>query len=307
MSDYLDKITNGSEADIDNGPVEARRGDESKISAAESSFAEDADERNKKLTVAMHKKARRKDAIARTFRGILLFFVVTAVGLVAVSHFGDKKTIERQAALLHKKVAEVNDLETEVTSLTNRIESIKTKDDMAKRDLEAYISKKHPTVSKVLAREIAAQTARLSKKYNVPFPLIVGIEEVESGFKPWAVSKAGARGLMQVMPAWVKKGKDGRNKLNMDIDKNDLYDVEPNLTAGIKVFKIHLAEANNNINQALYYYVGRDRKYAGAVFNAMGRFVTFRSTLDTSLTDDEDERESEKPPVHKNPTQQGYR
>ncbi len=69
--------------------------------------------------------------------------------------------------------------------------------------------------------------------------LVLGLMEVESGFSKYAVSSAGARGYMQVMPFWVKVlGRPGDNlfhaRLNvrygcvilrhyLDIEKGDYY------------------------------------------------------------------------------------
>ena len=69
--------------------------------------------------------------------------------------------------------------------------------------------------------------------------LVLGLIQVESGFKKYAVSSAGARGLMQVMPFWIKvigRGDDNlfhlRTNLRygctilrhyLDIEKGDLY------------------------------------------------------------------------------------
>lgn len=69
--------------------------------------------------------------------------------------------------------------------------------------------------------------------------LVLGLIQVESGFKKYAVSAAGARGFMQVMPFWVKvigRGDDNlfhlRTNLRygctilrhyLDIEKGDLY------------------------------------------------------------------------------------
>jgi soluble lytic murein transglycosylase-like protein len=69
--------------------------------------------------------------------------------------------------------------------------------------------------------------------------LVLGIIHVESGFKKYAVSKAGARGLMQVMPFWVNLIGEGEHNLfhlrtnirygcvilrhYLDIEKGDLY------------------------------------------------------------------------------------
>lgn len=69
--------------------------------------------------------------------------------------------------------------------------------------------------------------------------LVLGVILVESGFKKYAVSKAGARGLMQVMPFWVGLIGEGEHNLfhlrtnirygsvilrhYLDIEKGDLY------------------------------------------------------------------------------------
>jgi soluble lytic murein transglycosylase-like protein len=69
--------------------------------------------------------------------------------------------------------------------------------------------------------------------------LVLGLIEVESGFKKYAVSRVGARGYMQVMPFWVKEiGATGQNLFHLrvnlrygctilrhylDIEKGDLY------------------------------------------------------------------------------------
>jgi soluble lytic murein transglycosylase-like protein len=69
--------------------------------------------------------------------------------------------------------------------------------------------------------------------------LVLGLIQVESGFKKYAVSRAGAHGYMQVMPFWVKLiGARGDNLFSMrknirygcvilrhylDIEKGDLY------------------------------------------------------------------------------------
>ena len=178
--------------------------------------------------------------------------------------------------------------------LEEKLNRLKTKEGLAQRDLEEYIIKKYRVVPKIVAKEVSAQTVKLTKEEAVPFSLIVGIMEVESQFKPWLVSKKDARGLMQVMPFWVKN-----QKVDLGLkSKYDLHDIGVNIKAGIAVFKIHLKEANNDVNQGLYLYVGKDRTYANKVFNAMGKFEVFRSTLDTTLRDEENQENSEAPPAN---------
>ena len=186
-------------------------------------------------------------------------------------------------------VARVIALTEEKKILEETLARLKTKEGLAQRDLEEYILKKYRVIPKIVAKEVATQMVKLTKEEGVPFSLIVGIAEVESQFKPWLISKKGARGLMQVMPFWVTN-----KKVDLGIgSKYDLHDIETNIRAGIAVFKIHLKEANNDVNQGLYLYVGKDRTYANKVFNAMGKFEVFRSTLDTTLRDEEDQENGE--------------
>jgi soluble lytic murein transglycosylase-like protein len=68
-------------------------------------------------------------------------------------------------------------------------------------------------MSRRLAKRIPDRTVRLQLLKSVQYEairagldpqLVLGIIDVESGFRKYAVSAAGARGYMQVMPFWVK-------------------------------------------------------------------------------------------------------
>lgn len=53
----------------------------------------------------------------------------------------------------------------------------------------------------------ARELLLVGEKYDLAPRLLAAIVEVESGFNPWAVSRVGARGLMQLMPAvWTSFG-----------------------------------------------------------------------------------------------------
>jgi len=165
---------------------------------------------------------------------------------------------------------------TNYEKLKKQFEGIKVVDDLLKRDIELYILTTHPRVPNVVAKEISLNVVQLSKKYKVSPELILGIIKVESSFNPMAVgpkTKYGhARGLMQIMPEWVKK-------LELE-NQYDFHDIDVGIESGIKVFLIHLEEAKGDVSKGLYYYVNKDKKYSGKVYEAIGKFVTFRSTID---------------------------
>jgi soluble lytic murein transglycosylase-like protein len=77
--------------------------------------------------------------------------------------------------------------------------------------------------------------------------LALAVIEVESGFKRYAVSKAGAVGYMQVMPFWIKEiGK-----------KNDnLFDLQTNLRYGCTILRYYLDRENGHLARALGRYNG---------------------------------------------------
>jgi soluble lytic murein transglycosylase-like protein len=77
--------------------------------------------------------------------------------------------------------------------------------------------------------------------------LVLGLIQVESGFKKYAVSKAGARGLMQVMPFWI--GLIGR------ADDN-LFHLRTNLRYGCTILRHYLDIEQGDLFRALGRYNG---------------------------------------------------
>ncbi|MGH8699349.1 MAG: transglycosylase SLT domain-containing protein [Burkholderiales bacterium] len=77
--------------------------------------------------------------------------------------------------------------------------------------------------------------------------LVLGVVHVESGFKKYAVSKAGARGLMQVMPFWVEL--IGRKDDN-------LFHLRTNIRYGCVILRHYLNLEKGNLYRALGRYNG---------------------------------------------------
>lgn len=70
-----------------------------------------------------------------------------------------------------------------------------------------------------------------SEKYGVSVSLLKAVSKVESDFTPTAVSKSGAIGLMQLMPATAKS-----------LGVTDAYDPEQNIMGGAKYLAASLEE-----------------------------------------------------------------
>jgi len=77
--------------------------------------------------------------------------------------------------------------------------------------------------------------------------LVLGLIEVESGFKKYAVSRVGARGYMQVMPFWVKQ---------IGTSDHNLFDPRTNLRYGCTILRHYLDIEKGDIYRALGRYNG---------------------------------------------------
>jgi soluble lytic murein transglycosylase-like protein len=95
--------------------------------------------------------------------------------------------------------------------------------------------------------------------------MVLGLIEVESGFNKYAVSSAGARGYMQVMPFWTDLIGDG--------DARKLFDMRTNIRMGCVILRYYLDLESGDLNMALGRYNGSRGKpeYPNAVTAAWKR------------------------------------
>lgn len=77
--------------------------------------------------------------------------------------------------------------------------------------------------------------------------LVLGLIQVESNFRKYAVSSAGARGYMQVMPFWVKLIGNG---------SQDLFHLRTNLRYGCTILRYYLDIEHGDLYRALGRYNG---------------------------------------------------
>jgi soluble lytic murein transglycosylase-like protein len=92
--------------------------------------------------------------------------------------------------------------------------------------------------------------------------LVLGLVQVESNFRKYAVSSVGARGYMQVMPFWTRSIGDG--------DAGRLFNMQANLRFGCVILRFYLDRERGDTFMALGRYNGsRGRApYPDAVFAA---------------------------------------
>jgi soluble lytic murein transglycosylase-like protein len=112
---------------------------------------------------------------------------------------------------------------------------------------------------------VYCETHRAGEK-RLPPGLVMALIEVESKFDRWAVSSAGAVGLMQVMPFWPEQ---------LGMRRYQLTRIGPNVEMGCAILRYYLKEEHNNFGRALARYNGsaRSRTYSDAVLLRWARWT----------------------------------
>ncbi len=88
-----------------------------------------------------------------------------------------------------------------------------------------------------------ALISEFSKKYQVDFALIKAIIRAESGFNPNAVSRKGAKGLMQLMPETASR-----------VNVSNSFNPRENIEGGVRYFKYLLSLFNDDLRLSLAAY-----------------------------------------------------
>lgn len=105
-----------------------------------------------------------------------------------------------------------------------------------------------------------------SRRAGLDVSLVLGLVQVESAFRKYAVSSVGARGYMQVMPFWTRVIGDG--------DAAKLFHMQTNLRFGCVILRHYLDRERGDLYMTLGRYNGsRGRSpYPNAVFSAQNNW-----------------------------------
>ncbi len=114
------------------------------------------------------------------------------------------------------------------------------------------------------AQEIAYWTYHYCKRFDLPIELVLALISVESNFDHFAVSRVGARGLMQVMPFWKEK---------LGSEKDNLFVIETNIRYGCAILRYYLDRYRSR-RRALQAYNGSlgSNRYSNKVLARMRMF-----------------------------------
>ncbi len=106
----------------------------------------------------------------------------------------------------------------------------------------------HELASSHLRREFLQTVWYESQRAGLDPSLVLGLIQVESGFRKFAISSAGARGFMQVMPFWTRVLAEG--------DASVLFQAQTNLRFGCVILRHYLNVENGDLFLALGRYNG---------------------------------------------------
>ena len=182
--------------------------------------------------------------------GLLLFQEQTRAGGQLEEPLGDsvRNALSRAVANAAPPIPEFSTTETRLAYL---------------RWLGAMSSRLRKKQSEWLERKEFLQTVWYeSKRAGLDPGLVLGLIQVESNFRKYAVSPVGARGYMQVMPFWTRVIGDG--------DSGKLFHMQANLRFGCVILRHYIDRERGDLFLALGRYNGSRGKpqYPNAVFAA---------------------------------------
>jgi soluble lytic murein transglycosylase-like protein len=135
------------------------------------------------------------------------------------------------------------------------------------RWFDAMSRRLHSRMPDALLRTEFLQTVWYeSRRAGLDPAMVMGLIQVESGFRKYAISKAGARGYMQVMPFWTRVIGDGQ--------PSRLFHMQTNLRYGCAILRMYIDMERGNLYLALGRYNGSRGKpdYPNAVRAAWKRW-----------------------------------
>jgi soluble lytic murein transglycosylase-like protein len=86
-----------------------------------------------------------------------------------------------------------------------------------------------------------------AQRANLSPELVLAVIDTESAFDRFAISVAGARGLMQVMPFWLEE---------LEVPDANLFDIQTNLRMGCTILRYYLDWEKGDLTKALARYNG---------------------------------------------------
>jgi soluble lytic murein transglycosylase-like protein len=134
----------------------------------------------------------------------------------------------------------------------------------SKEDVGIVPPSPEPSFSPVDSKNFDSIISEFSKKYQIEFAIIKAMIRAESGFNPKAISRKGAKGLMQLMP---------ETALRMNV--SNVFNPKDNIEGGVRYFKYLLSLFNNDLRLSLAAYNAGEN-----IVSQLGTIPPYRETVD---------------------------
>lgn len=171
---------------------------------------------------------------------ILKVFFSVALGASAVAHAGNQLEEQMSSsvkAALHKAVS---DHSAPFLAFASNTEARAWLDAMSEK-----LARRMP--DRVQREDFLVTVHYEAKRAGLDPQLVLGLIQVESAFRKYAISSAGARGLMQVMPFWVRA---------IGTEDNNLFHLRTNLRFGCVILRHYIDIEKGDLFRALGRYNG---------------------------------------------------
>lgn len=188
-------------------------------------------------------------------------------GAAAAGNQKEEALADSVRIALSKAVTDARPPRPQFSNIDERIKYLRWLGEMSER-----LKKKLPDWQ--LRREFLETAWYEAKRSGLDPGLVLGLIQVESAFRKYAISPVGAHGFMQVMPFWTRVIGDG--------DRRKLFHMQTNLRYGCAILRMYLDMEGGNLYLALGRYNGsRGRpEYPNAVL-ATWKHWEFKSDATT--------------------------
>lgn len=178
-------------------------------------------------------------------------YKILAIGVAFIGSLVLNGYLANQNQKLRKELVQVINKPPEIKEIEKKVEvpveKIKyVKQSGLKTPTVELITVLNPKIDPQLAKIIAEHVEIASSKYGLPIPLILSVIRKESNYNPLAVSKAGAVGLMQVMPKIHKDKYKDRN----------LYHISTNVDVGCQILREYL-DKEGTLDKMFHAYLSK--------------------------------------------------
>lgn len=192
----------------------------------------------------------------RRLAGCAAFYAVLAwCGPVQAGNQKEEAMADSVRIALSNAIKDARPPRPQFANVDDRISYLRWLGEMSER-----LKKKLPDWQ--VRREFLETTWYESKRAGLDPAMVLGLIQVESAFRKYAMSSVGAQGYMQVMPFWTRVIGDG--------DRRKLFHMQTNLRYGCSILRMYIDMEGGNLYLALGRYNGSrgQPQYPNAVLAA---------------------------------------